>query len=763
MDDRRFDDLIRALSSSPSRRGVVAALLSATVLSSLGRDHPGAARKRGKQEGSPGGKHRRDGTKPRERATPSTDVGAQEQVTAEGALPSDCDRCQTACGDVLTLGCDIIRNPISEKFCAFEVGSWTNDDCQAKCAEMGYCCPFEQRCPAPDGPCFNQQCATCHSAKSAVAKKRKKGKKGKKGKTPQPWLEDNSDPGNTCCALDGETDLRTDAHNCGFCGNRCPDRKDCCGGECIDYQTDPNHCGGCGNRSPDDPYQCKAGQVCCDGGCFDESVYDYDTVHCGGCFQPVGEGKGCCGGWEYDPERQYCCSLKPRVLCSRASEECCSYNGVGTCFPKGEYCAECTQDAECGACEECVDFECTPSCDPDHEVCCDGRCVKTDTNENHCGGCGQPCADPAKPDCCNGECVNTQVDPAHCGACNAAAASGICCGGEPLNPSGTVTCCHPQTGLRCRTPEERCCHASPDQLPTCIPAAEPCGNEPKGIWVGEITVEAKVTDIDWGADCPDRSVELLGRCIRWLKEGDRFPSLVEVSPEDITTARGSKIVGHRNGTHEWSGSIDDLGYRGFMCGPNAAPYNLWSHGEPSQSDDDSPLPVRPCPVAWDFCNLWGPGAYYLQLERMDFSLLPTNTDCECDTGCPPGNSWTLARPVLPFTEIVLGQPVEEDGRWFLRGRGNINNIPGSNRVVELKTVTLAWNLELVIEERCAADHECPRCQRCDPLNQSCEPCNACHPCDEGTGRCGAFRCDNAACSCPDGEACDFLTQQCIAA
>lgn len=94
-------------------------------------------------------------------------------------------------------------------------------------------------------------------------------------------------------------------------------------------------------------------------------------------------------------------------------------------------------------------------------VKCGKACIDTQTNAQHCGGCGQPCA--AGQSCANGrcqggggcgsdrqlcgaECVNLANDEAHCGQCdracsgdltcingNCACAAGTTCGADCVN------------------------------------------------------------------------------------------------------------------------------------------------------------------------------------------------------------------------------------------------------------------------------------------------------------------------------------------
>src|SRR5438874_682984 len=71
------------------------------------------------------------------------------------------------------------------------------------------------------------------------------------------------------------TDVRTDAANCGSCGNRCGSSQTCrngscgcsapgqtsCGGACVLTATDPGHCGSCAHA-------CGGGQACVSGACI---------------------------------------------------------------------------------------------------------------------------------------------------------------------------------------------------------------------------------------------------------------------------------------------------------------------------------------------------------------------------------------------------------------------------------------------------------------------------------------------------------------
>ena len=96
-----------------------------------------------------------------------------------------------------------------------------------------------------------------------------------------------------------------------------------------------------------------------------------------------------------------------------------------------------------------------------HEPCatgsveCDGTCVDTTSDANHCGDCGVACqngescdAGECGIDCgdetrCNGVCVDTESDPNNCGGCGSACETGKVCGnGDCLDtcPAGTTEC-----------------------------------------------------------------------------------------------------------------------------------------------------------------------------------------------------------------------------------------------------------------------------------------------------------------------------------
>jgi hypothetical protein len=85
---------------------------------------------------------------------------------------------------------------------------------------------------------------------------------------------------------------------------------------------------------------------------------------------------------------------------------------------------------------------------PGNTQLCDGVCIDTTANVDHCGGCGVPCegglfclAGACVDDCgalaeCSGACVNTDTNDLHCGGCNAPCAGGQSCAGGSCDCPG---------------------------------------------------------------------------------------------------------------------------------------------------------------------------------------------------------------------------------------------------------------------------------------------------------------------------------------
>jgi hypothetical protein len=193
-----------------------------------------------------------------------------------------------------------------------------------------------------------------------------------------------------------------------------------------------------------DPLQCEGLELACDGTCVD---VDEDENHCGRCDAACGDDQDCVSG------------------------ECVDVCGFEAC---GTQCIDIDTDpANCGMCgrwcdssSACVDGACVQvcamSCDSDAETCidgacvcrdglvpCDGECVDSATDDQHCGMCGQDCdddevcnageCDPAgcgALDQCEDSCTDLDTDPLNCGVCERTChASQACVDGVCTSPS----------------------------------------------------------------------------------------------------------------------------------------------------------------------------------------------------------------------------------------------------------------------------------------------------------------------------------------
>jgi hypothetical protein len=78
----------------------------------------------------------------------------------------------------------------------------------------------------------------------------------------------NCGSGQSCC--NGScVDTRSNAGNCGSCGNACASGSGCCSGSCKDLSGDKDNCGSCGNRCDSNSNRCSSGRCRCtdDGPC----------------------------------------------------------------------------------------------------------------------------------------------------------------------------------------------------------------------------------------------------------------------------------------------------------------------------------------------------------------------------------------------------------------------------------------------------------------------------------------------------------------
>jgi hypothetical protein len=106
-----------------------------------------------------------------------------------------------------------------------------------------------------------------------------------------------------------------------------------------------------------------------------------------------------------------------------------------------------TDNSHCGACGN----PCGAG-----QTCCSGVCKNLNSDENNCGTCGNSCG--AGLTCCSGVCKNLETDPTNCGTCGT-----ICAAPQVLCLAGD--CCKPPT-LQCVAPgaDDTCCTG------VCLPA-----------------------------------------------------------------------------------------------------------------------------------------------------------------------------------------------------------------------------------------------------------------------------------------------------
>ena len=185
-------------------------------------------------------------------------------------------------------------------------------------------------------------------------------------------------------------------------GADCIDEYTVCGGMCVDMSSDPNNCGGCG--------------VVCDTGTCADSV-------CVGTSPDGGTG----------PDASLADASMP-FDGSMAFDGSMSFDGSMPFDGMPGPDAGVMFDASTLPSDATV---CTLP-----EVVCGNMCADLDTDENHCGGCFDPCsfgevctdgiccAPPNLP--CGNQCVDMSSDPDNCGMCGVVCSSGICVADECL-------------------------------------------------------------------------------------------------------------------------------------------------------------------------------------------------------------------------------------------------------------------------------------------------------------------------------------------
>ncbi|MFO0566117.1 MAG: hypothetical protein U0263_10680 [Polyangiaceae bacterium] len=263
-----------------------------------------------------------------------------------------------------------------------------------------------------------------------------------------------------------ETDLTTNANNCGFCGNTCklPHAKAACEANpsgtpiarCVVEKCDEgwadcdnNPANGCENNSSTDPSTC--------GGCGKKCNSTNGVAGCvnGECALLCNPGFGNCdnnldNGCEVD--------LNSHVShCGACGSACSAQNGSPACVA-----GKCTT----GGCS-------TGYADCDNNAA-NGCETQTTNDPKHCGGCTTDCAGTANgfATCSNGACgvgcspgyatcgstttcYDTLTDPAHCGStCKACPV--------PTQGSGHPACSGGNCGITCDSPFSACGSACVD-------------------------------------------------------------------------------------------------------------------------------------------------------------------------------------------------------------------------------------------------------------------------------------------------------------
>jgi hypothetical protein len=134
--------------------------------------------------------------------------------------------------------------------------------------------------------------------------------------------------------------------------------------------------------------------------------------------------------------------------------------------------------------------------------CCNGQCVQPASDENNCGGCGDPvtgdhvCA-PGEI-CCSGLCTSTDTDIANCGGCSTSAnpracatdGTQLCCGGVcreiKTDDANCGKCGVPATGENiCRVVlGEKCCDGVCQNILSSSAHCGGCGGNPRACGTG---------------------------------------------------------------------------------------------------------------------------------------------------------------------------------------------------------------------------------------------------------------------------------------
>lgn len=201
---------------------------------------------------------------------------------------------------------------------------------------------------------------------------------------------------------------------------QCPQGQVSCGGKCINPKTDRSNCGACGVRCKGSA-QCRNGvcdpckDVCYSGSysrCTDTQI---DNMNCGYCSAMCNIGTNGCNKGKCsckDPKQTAC-------LAQTVTGHATHY--LYSCFDlqsDNKHCGRCRN--ACGSGSACVKGKCvcnTPSATQCYQFNQQTHtsykvCVDTQSNTSHCGACGKSC--PSNGSCSKGKCVCPQGKSTTC-------------------------------------------------------------------------------------------------------------------------------------------------------------------------------------------------------------------------------------------------------------------------------------------------------------------------------------------------------------
>jgi hypothetical protein len=119
-------------------------------------------------------------------------------------------------------------------------------------------------------------------------------------------------------------------------------------------------------------------------------------------------------------------------------QDCANLPGTPVCDPETGTCVPCLVDKSCPLGEICKQKACVTGCAQDHgcanNITCNldaGLCACMTPQD--CGGGTQ--------DCCNGVCVDTSSDPNHCGSCMTSCNGMTCCASKCVDLTNNLTNC----------------------------------------------------------------------------------------------------------------------------------------------------------------------------------------------------------------------------------------------------------------------------------------------------------------------------------